>query len=140
LDKSIIVQPSRLHITLGVMALTEDHNIPGGASGESEVQLTGTGSHNSSEPQDTPPTKTVSEALSLLHGLSERIKEVLETREDASSGSGMVMVPLNTMGVFGTGKKQSAHVLWVGPTKSRETTALDKVSGECLLSVVCLPF
>jgi hypothetical protein len=139
LDKSIIVQPSRLHITLGVMALKEDSSHSDGASRESEVQVTGTTPENLSEPQPDPPPKTISEALTLLEGLRGKITEEMGTREGASSNSGTVMVPLNTMGALRTDKKQTAHVLWMGPKKSQATAALDRVSGECRSSA-CLPF
>jgi hypothetical protein len=106
----------------------------------SEVQVTGTDPQNPSGSQEDPPPKTVSEALALLHGLKDRITEELKPDSTSSSDPGIVTIPLNTMGVFNADKKHTAHVLWIGPKKSHDITALDKVSSRPIDSELCLPF
>jgi hypothetical protein len=132
------VQPSRLHITLGVMALRDDFSSEGKFKA-SKAQATGTDPQNPSESQGDPSPKTVSEALALLHGLKGMIMDELKP-DSTSLHPGIVTVPLNTMGVFNADKKQTAHVLWIGPKKSHDITALDKVSSKPIDSEVYLPF
>jgi hypothetical protein len=133
------VLPSRLHITLGVMALRDDFSSEGKFKA-SEAQATGTDPQNPSESHEDPSPKTVSEALALLHGLKGKITEELKPDSISSLDPGIVTVPLNTMGVFNADKKQTAHVLWTGPKKSHDITALDKVSSKPIDSEVYLPF
>ncbi|KAJ6594810.1 kinase A anchor protein [Mycena capillaripes] len=86
LDKSILVDPRRLHFTIGIMALT------------------------SADPpkSDTPETsqRTVWEAIALLQSLGPEIDAI--TREP-------VLLTLDKMGVLKTQRRQ-AGVLYVGPS------------------------
>ncbi|KAJ7828019.1 kinase A anchor protein [Mycena olivaceomarginata] len=87
LDQSILVDPRRLHLTIGVMALS---------STESPTQQSNT----------SGPGKTVSEAIALLHSLGPEIDTI--TREP-------VPLTLDKMGVLKT-QRQQAGVLYVGPS------------------------
>jgi activating signal cointegrator complex subunit 1 len=87
LDQSILVDPRRLHLTIGVMALS---------STESPTQQSNT----------SGPGKTVSEAIALLHSLGSEIDAI--TREP-------VLLTLDKMGVLKT-QRQQAGVLYVGPS------------------------
>ncbi|KAJ7849419.1 kinase A anchor protein [Mycena olivaceomarginata] len=87
LDQSILVDPRRLHLTIGVMALS---------STESPTQQSNT----------SGPGKTVSEAIALLHSLGPEIDAI--TREP-------VPLTLDKMGVLKT-QRQQAGVLYVGPS------------------------
>ncbi|KAJ7159062.1 kinase A anchor protein [Mycena crocata] len=93
LDKSILVDPRRLHFTIGVMTLSsEDSPSP-------ETQIT--------------DRKTLAEAIALLHSLAPEIKKI--TQE-------LVMLSLDEMGVLKTKRKQ-AGVLYLGPSdESNEST------------------
>ncbi|KAJ7457885.1 kinase A anchor protein [Mycena latifolia] len=85
LDKSILVDPRRLHFTIGVMTLSK--NLP-------EADNPG-----------TSKAKTVSSAIALLQSLAPEINEI--TRQP-------VLLSLEKMGVLKTKGKQ-AGVLYVGP-------------------------
>jgi len=122
------------------MALKDDFSFLEGGSQDLGVQVTGTDPQNPSESEEDPPAKTVSEALALLRELKDRITEELKPDSTSSSDPGTVTIPLNTMGVFNTDKKQTAHVLWIGPKKSHDITALDRVSSRPIDSEVYLPF
>ncbi|KAJ7187838.1 kinase A anchor protein [Mycena filopes] len=86
LDQSILVDPRRLHLTIGVMTLSS------------------TESQQSHAP-DAPSGKTLSEAIALLHSLAPEINAI--TLEP-------VLVPLDKMGVLKTQRGQ-AGVLYLGP-------------------------
>ena len=83
LDSSILIDPRRLHMTLGVMSLEQDDD--------------------SVEPPETTtplghlPKKTVSSALYLLNSLKPRISEILQSDKG-------IKVPLEVMHVFKTEK------------------------------------
>ncbi|KAJ7762619.1 hypothetical protein B0H16DRAFT_1719067 [Mycena metata] len=86
LDPSILVDPRRLHLTIGVMTLS---------AAESQQPDT----------PDTPKARTISEAITLLHSLAPEINAI--TREP-------VVVALEKMGVLKT-QRQQAGVLYLGP-------------------------
>jgi hypothetical protein len=122
------------------MALRDDFSVSEGNFKGSGVQATETNPQNPSESHEDPPPKTVSEALTLLHRLKDRITEELKPDSSSASDPGIVTIPLNTIGVFNTDKKQTAHVLWIGPKKSHDITALDKVSSKPIDSTVFFLF
>ena len=137
LDTSIIIDPRRLHLTLGVMSLEPV-----------DQSLTTLDSQRSTQASnsDTPPValkKTVETALELLASLQPRIAEILE-------GSAGVKVLLDQLDVLKTQKIQSqrspdkgaqpaeegppkvgAGVLFLGPSPS----ALQSVEGVKLMRV-----
>lgn len=98
LDSTIVIDPVRMHMTLGVMALEP----------EDEIAVAGTSSQ---------PRKTVSTALALLASLSPRISRILD-------GERGVKVPLDVLDVLKTEKMRSgnekigAGVLFLGPLES----------------------
>ncbi|KAJ7212451.1 AKAP7 2'5' RNA ligase-like domain-containing protein [Mycena rebaudengoi] len=93
LDPTILVDPRRLHLTLGVMALSLDD--PTGADASQDRQ------------------KTLSDAIQLLQSLAPEINAI--TRNPA-------IVSLDQLGVLKV-KGQQAGVLWVGPSdKNSEDT------------------
>ncbi|KAI6110686.1 kinase A anchor protein, partial [Pisolithus croceorrhizus] len=96
LDRSIVIAPRRLHLTLGVMALDDGTSI------------------SSTSGSTSAPSKTLQEALSLLLSLEPRIKELL-------SGSHL-RVPLHRMNIMEPdgGNPDNAHVLWLGPSHDSE--------------------
>ncbi|KAF7299365.1 hypothetical protein MIND_00885800 [Mycena indigotica] len=104
IDKSILVDPRRLHFTLGVMALS-----PSAAVGTSPPSIT----------TPAPPTHTLDEAIALLRSLEPAVAELTE---------GPLRVPLNKMGVLKMQKGQ-AGVLYLGPKdeKSEDTMKLRRV-------------
>ncbi|KAJ7429387.1 AKAP7 2'5' RNA ligase-like domain-containing protein [Mycena galericulata] len=86
LDQSILVDPRRLHFTLGVMALSSEDESKSG---------------NAMEPKG----KTLSEAVALLHALGPEIREVTQQP---------LVLSLDKMGVLKT-QRQQAGVLYIGP-------------------------
>ena len=86
LDSSIIIDPRRMHMTLGVMALEQDND----SVEPTEVPETTT-------PQGHLPKKTVSSALYLLDSLKPRISEILQCDKG-------IKVPLEVMHVLKTEK------------------------------------
>ncbi|EAU80986.2 hypothetical protein CC1G_03162 [Coprinopsis cinerea okayama7 len=93
LDNTIVIDPRRLHLTLGVMAL-ETGDSPG-----------------SGEPQETQPARTVETALDLLRSLKPRISELLSE----NGGGSRLKVPLELLDVFPPGAMTGANVLYLGP-------------------------
>ncbi|KAI6144636.1 kinase A anchor protein [Pisolithus tinctorius] len=96
LDRSIVIAPRRLHLTLGVMTLDDS------------------ASANSSNESAPTTSKTLQDALSLLLSLKPRIMELL-------SGS-RLCVPLHRMNIMEPdgGDPDNAHVLWLGPSHDGE--------------------
>ncbi|KAJ7689596.1 AKAP7 2'5' RNA ligase-like domain-containing protein [Mycena rosella] len=90
LDRSILVDPRRLHFTIGVMTLT------------------------SKDESETSKTKTLRDAISLLHSLAPEINEI---------AGQPVVLPLDKMGVLKT-KRQQAGVLYVGPADETNESAI----------------
>ncbi|EIN12157.1 hypothetical protein PUNSTDRAFT_130426 [Punctularia strigosozonata HHB-11173 SS5] len=97
LHESVLVNPRRLHLTLGVMSLAG----------------TGTGTGTSS---DTPPQKTLYDACAFLRVLRPQILRELH-------GSPL-RVPLTSMDIMKPerGNPERAHVLWAGPARPAEGT------------------
>ncbi|CAK5279014.1 unnamed protein product [Mycena citricolor] len=94
IDPSILVDPRRLHFTLGVMTLVDaDRAAPSGAD------------------EPTAPTKTVAEALALLRSLKTQVAEI--------SAGGLLALPLDHMGVLKT-HHEEAGVLYVAPKDEEE--------------------
>jgi len=116
LDSSILIDPRRLHMTLGVMALEQDDS----SVVSSHRPLTQSQPLLSPAPPLTTPLgystkKTVSTALDLLKSLKPRISEIL----DCDKG---VEIPLEVMHVLKTEK------MWMN-TKKRRREAGDKKEG-----------
>jgi activating signal cointegrator complex subunit 1 len=99
LDSSIMVDPVRLHLTLGVMNLVDDT-----ASNTS-----------SSSPSGSGQSQTVSAALTLLQSLRPKLQEIT-----LSSGTA---VTLDRMGIFTASSdrvRSNARVLWIGPNEEQK--------------------
>lgn len=118
LDSSIVIDPVRMHMTLGVMTLEAEGN---------DVVANDEGGETSSHQR-----KTVSTALALLASLSTQVSQILE-------GEKGVKVPLEVLDVFKTEKlrtrgpresgedeKVGAGVLFVGPRESSRITMDDE--------------
>jgi hypothetical protein len=89
LDSSILVDPMRLHMTLGVMALEPDDD-----------SVHPTEAPETTAAQGHLPKKTVSSALHLLNSLKPRISEILQYDKG-------IKVPLEIMHVLKTEKMRS---------------------------------
>ncbi|KAF7297592.1 hypothetical protein MKEN_01382000 [Mycena kentingensis (nom. inval.)] len=87
IDKTVLVDPRRLHFTLGVMALS-------------------TNPEQTSASADTPHRKTLAEAIALLHSLAPEVQQITNGQP--------LSIPLDTMSVLKT-KREQAGVLYVGP-------------------------
>jgi hypothetical protein len=88
LDSSILIDPRRLHMTLGVMALEQDDN-----------SVEPTEAPDTTTLQGHLPRKTVSSALYLLNSLKPRISEILKCDKG-------IKVPLEVMHVLKTENMQ----------------------------------
>jgi len=108
LDRTIVIPPRRLHLTLGVMSLEGSEN-----------------SNIAFDSQATNSRKTLSEALSLLSSLRPQILELL--------CGARLKVPLHMMGIMppDRGDPDKAHVLWLGPSRENaDAQRLHQVGGE----------
>jgi len=103
LDRSIMVAPARLHLTLGVMHLVDK---PHRSQPPTQAQSNG-GMANER-------IFTTQEAIALLHSLREPLRLLLK----AQGGDGTLRVPLNYAGVLQVERwqKGSSNVFWVGPS------------------------
>lgn len=112
LDESIVISPRRLHITLGVMSLTDASDPPAsdhGASGGGE---------------DRPP-RTVGAALRLLNELKPQLQEMLAGER--------LRVALRHVDIMrpDRGDLEKAHVMWAGPPRdSEDARRLRRVAGQ----------
>ncbi|KAL1661448.1 hypothetical protein GGF50DRAFT_61080, partial [Schizophyllum commune] len=107
LDKSIIIDPRRVHLTLGVMQLEEEDSAPTGTA-HADTEAQAIGDPPSSPP---PPKKTISTALALLRSLAPQLAAL-----------GPARVDLERLGVLKTQKGgREANVLWVGPREADES-------------------
>ncbi|KAH6907432.1 hypothetical protein BKA70DRAFT_1427824 [Coprinopsis sp. MPI-PUGE-AT-0042] len=95
LDRTIVIDPRRLHLTLGVMPLENEAVVASSSAGASE---------NVSK-------RTPEKALELLRSLQPSIASILS---DTGGGVG-VKVPLEELFVFPPGATTGANVLWLGP-------------------------
>jgi len=97
LDRTIVIPPRRLHLTLGVMSLEDSE-----------------ASNMAFDSQASNSRKTLSEALSLLSSLRPQISELL--------CGARLKVPLQIMGIMPPdgGDPDKAHVLWFGPPHENE--------------------
>lgn len=106
LDASIVIAPRRLHLTLGVMSLTDDAAV-GADPGAGAAR-----------------PKTVDAALALLRELRPRVLEML--------GGAPLRVALRQADVMKPerGDPERAHVMWVGPPHDDEDARrLTRVAG-----------
>lgn len=107
LDRSIVIPPRRLHLTLGVMSLEDSEN-----------------SSNVVESRGINSRKTLSEALSLLSSLQPQVSKVLR--------GARLKVPFKIMDIMPPdgGDPDKAHVLWFGPSlESEDAQRLREVGG-----------
>ncbi|KAG9124364.1 hypothetical protein FRC07_011890 [Ceratobasidium sp. 392] len=102
LDRTIVISPARLHLTLGVMAL-DDSPAP------APVVSSSTG--DVSEP---PPRKTVTDAVNLLHQLKPNIIQMLNNQP--------IQLTLDELTVMRRSQTGEADVLYLGPSNSLAKT------------------
>ncbi|KDQ16020.1 hypothetical protein BOTBODRAFT_43642 [Botryobasidium botryosum FD-172 SS1] len=137
LDESIVISPMRLHLTLGVMCLSDDPPRQGptrsqgvgvGARGDTELPSTSTLSPPLPSSVDgSPAPPSVQSALDLLRSLKPRLSQILapqtqsQTRNPREDTWTKVRVPLERMDIMPPehGDPTRAHVLWLGPSKER---------------------
>ncbi|KAJ7070127.1 kinase A anchor protein [Mycena amicta] len=113
IDKSILVDPRRLHFTLGVMALsTKDSEEP------------------EAEDSETPRKRTLTEAIALLQSLVPTVNEITQQQP--------LRISLDNMGVLKT-KREQAGVLYLGPS-SGDAKSEDTVKVLLILDLVSKRF
>ena len=121
LDKSVLIPPRRLHLTLGVMSL---------ASTTSANRTEGT--------SDLIQPRTLDDAVRFLESLKPRLDNLLRVSVPGSIDQAQkVRLALNSMDTMKLEKGGAAHVLWVGPKDGNsediadeETNRLRRVCGE----------
>jgi len=121
LDKSVLILPRRLHLTLGVMSL---------ASTSSAERASG--STNPIQP------RTLDDAVRFLESLKPRLDNLLRVSAPGSIDQAQkIRLVLNSMDTMKLEKGGAAHVLWVGPRNGNskdisdeETNRLRRVCGE----------
>ena len=120
LDKTIIIPARRLHLTLGVMSLTEvaqvNPNVPKHVGVPTNVN------------EPAPRPRTLATAIALLNELRPRITAIIQGRPlTASLRLVDIMRPDN-------GDLERAHVMWAGPSyQDEEGIRLKRVAGRWLL-------
>ncbi|KAG8823618.1 hypothetical protein FRC17_009282 [Serendipita sp. 399] len=126
LDKSIVIKPARLHITLGVMQLRKMSNK---ASSTGEFSNRPVAEETSPSLELEAPTKTIDDALALLASLRQDIMALItgDSRSSTTSNA-TLMVPMEVIGVLQSDRNLMAQVLWIGPRKNEEKTILDLVN------------
>lgn len=124
LDPTIVIDPRRLHITLGVMALDKEEEADT-LNQEANSANPTTEPDPSATPADAPPAKkTVATALELLTSLKPRITSILSHTSSSSTSSAeaatrhSVQIPLNHLDVFPPGSTTGSSVLFLGPDLS----------------------
>ena len=113
----MIIEPARLHMTLGVMHLRSVQTTPPDNEPGPSTQAEGL------------VHKTVADALALLESLRPSIMRELGNVD----GSNNLNIPLDTMGFLQTEKQDNAHVLWIGPRRAQSATTLDRVSSKLFI-------
>jgi len=121
LDKSVLVPPRRLHLTLGVMSLgsTTSADRTGGTT-------------------DPIQPRTLDDAVRFLESLKPRLDNLLRASAPSSIDQAQkIRLVLNSMDTMKLEKGGAAHVLWVGPKDGNskditdeETNKLRRVCGE----------
>lgn len=114
LDESIVISPRRLHITLGVMSLTDaTTNLAASASSTESAGVS----------SESPP-QTVESALALLNQLKPKILEMLDGER--------LRVALEYVDIMrpDRGDLEKAHVMWIGPPREGDDAQrLKRISG-----------
>ena len=121
LDKSVLIPPRRLHLTLGVMSL---------ANTSSTVHTEGT--------IDSIQPRTPDDAVRFLESLKSRVDDLIRVPVSASTDRAQkIRVTLNSMDTMKLEDGGAAHVLWIGPKDGNskditdeETNRLRRVCGE----------
>ena len=127
LDRSIVIDPRRVHLTLGVMRLEKEDAAASASSKDAAASASSKDAAASASSKDAnadPPKKTTSTALALLRSLAPQLVEL-----------GPARVDLERLGVLKTQKGgREANVLWVGPREADESEgregAADSKGGE----------
>src|ERR1700760_4326652 len=96
-EPSIMQQPQRIHMTLGVMSLVNERRTSEMASTSIEGQ---------EDPSAQRP-KTIDDALAFLNNLRPEILELMK-------GAPEVQVPLRGLDIMNE-DKNAAYVVWTGP-------------------------
>ena len=131
LDRSIVIDPRRVHLTLGVMRL-EKEDAAATACGKDDnatpsappFRTTVNARNPLGAGDPPPPRRTVSAALALLRSLAPQLAAL-----------GPARVDLERLGVLKTQKGgREANMLWVGPREADESEgregAADSKGGE----------
>lgn len=115
LDKSIIIDPRRLHLTLGVMALDPEDGttLRQGEETARSSASTAASLEGGAQTQPTESKKTVSSALTLLRSLQPQVTALL--------AGARVKAPLERLDVFPPGATKQANVLFLGCEESKRT-------------------
>lgn len=121
LDKSVLILPRRLHLTLGVMSFA-------GTSSAERAE----GSTNPIQP------RTLDDAVRFLESLKPRLDDLLRVPAPGSIDQAQkIRLVLDSMDTMKLEKGGTAHVVWVGPrdgnskdVSDEETNRLRRVCGE----------
>lgn len=114
LDPSIVISPPRLHLTLGVMSLSESR--PEGTSAPVLGDSIGRGgaSEGPQLEEQTAPPKTISDAIDFLQSLEPEIQQILQ-------GQPLRLV-LDELSVMRRSKSGEADVMYLGPSNATVKT------------------
>ena len=121
LDKSVLIPPRRLHLTLGVMSLAN----------------TTSAAHTEGIAGPVQP-RTLDDAVRFLESLKPRLDNLLRVSVPGSTDQAQkIRLTLNSMDTMKLERGGTAHILWVGPKDGNsediadeETNRLRQVCGE----------
>lgn len=124
LDPSIVISPARLHLTIGVMALTDDERQSEERPNDSFQNPNASG--QVSQPPLEPP-KTASQALDLLQSLKSEIQTMLNNEP--------LQLNLDELAVMRRSEEGEADVMYIGPTPAVVRTEAHSQSVKVLESI-----
>ncbi|GJJ15351.1 hypothetical protein Clacol_009627 [Clathrus columnatus] len=103
IDRSVIIKPEGLHVTLGIMNLRDDRENHRRGSGNTSSQL-----------------HSVQDALALLKTLQAPIQELMKRDTNANP---VLYFPMDQLDIMRNGRNRNSehgHVLWAGPNLNGE--------------------
>ena len=108
MDPSIIISPQRLHLTLGVMTLSESKPDITSAKPQDKSVVTDGASDAPLQGEPKITRRTTSEAIELLQQLAPEIRQILEDQP--------LQLLLDEIAVMRRSKSGEADVMYLGPS------------------------
>ncbi|KAF8594778.1 hypothetical protein BDV93DRAFT_529087 [Ceratobasidium sp. AG-I] len=108
LDPSIVISPPRLHLTLGVMALTESNTKGSSTRPRDPSAAQGSTDEAPSQEAQTVPRRTITDAIEFLQQLEPEIRQILQNQP--------LQLVLDELAVMRRSNTGEADVMYLGPS------------------------